>query len=102
MADDGIPLRGSVGFVPVDDRFAGPRPRRFTEAPEDFRFAAAAAEFGLLLRGSSPRGDAGYAAVRATARAALGVDADGRRTEFLALVDAADRLTADRKLTHRT
>ena len=43
---------------------------------------------------------AGYADVRATARGALGADSDGRRAEFLALVDAADRLTSDRKLTH--
>ena len=73
-------------------------PRRFAEAPEDFRFAAAAAEFGLLLRESAPRG-AGYADVRAVAHGALGADADGRRVEFLALVDAAERLTADRKTT---
>ena len=75
-------------------------PRRFAEAPEDFRFAAAAAEFGLLLRGSAPHGT-GYADVRATARGALGADADGRRAEFLALVDAAERLTADRRVTRR-
>jgi len=72
---------------------------RFAEAPADFRFAAAAAEFGLLLRDSEYKGRAAYAAVRAAARAALGADPDGRRAEFLALVDAADRLTAERKLT---
>ncbi len=72
--------------------------RRFVEAPEDFRFAAAAAEFGLLLHGSVPRG-AGYADVRATARGALGADPDGRRAELLALVDAAERLSSNRKIT---
>ncbi|HVS35038.1 MAG TPA: von Willebrand factor type A domain-containing protein [Gemmataceae bacterium] len=72
--------------------------RRFADAPEDFRFAAAAAEFGLLLSGAM-HGDADYAAVKATARAALGADPDGRRAEFLALVAAADGLTTQRKVT---
>jgi hypothetical protein len=79
---------------------AGPA-KRFTDAPADFRFAAAAAEFGLLLRGSDYKGQATYADVRAAAQGALGADADGRRAEFLALVDAADRLTADHKITRR-
>ncbi len=73
-------------------------PLRFAEVPEDFRFATAVAEFGLLLRGSAPR-DAGYAAVRTIARGALGADADGRRAEFLALVGAAEYLDGRRKLT---
>ena len=73
----------------------------FAEAPADFRFAAAAAEFGLLLRDSEYKGRAAYAAVRAAARDALGADPDGRRAEFLALVDAADRLTSERKLTRQ-
>ena len=66
--------------------------QKLTEAPADFRFAAAAAEFGLLLRESQYRGKASYRAVRSAARAALGPDFDGRRAEFLALVDAADQL----------
>ncbi len=73
-------------------------PRRLAEAPDDFRFAAAAAQFGLLLRESAPHGDARYAAVKAAAHAALGVDPDGRRTEFLSLVDAAERLAPERRL----
>ena len=72
---------------------------KLAEASADFRFAAAAAEFGLLLRDSEYKGRAAYADVRAAARHALGADPDGRRAEFLALVDAADRLTAERKLT---
>jgi von Willebrand factor/Uncharacterized protein YfbK, C-terminal len=75
------------------ERSLGGEARRFAEAPEDFRFAAAAAEFGLLLRDSAYKGRASYAAVRAAARGALGADVDGRRAEFLALVDAAERLT---------
>ncbi len=74
---------------------------KFAEASPDFRFAAAAAEFGLLLRNSPYKGRAAYAAVRAAARDALGADPDGRRAEFLALVDAADRLTAERRAARR-
>jgi Ca-activated chloride channel family protein len=62
------------------------------EASADFRFAAAAAEFGLLLRESEYRGNATYAAVRSAARNSKGTDADGRRAEFLAMVDAAEQL----------
>jgi Ca-activated chloride channel family protein len=55
----------------------------------------------LLLRESEYRGDATYDAVRIAAREALGTDPDGRRAEFLALVDAADQLSAARKLLRR-
>ena len=85
----------------VMDQTLGQTPRRFTDAPADFRFAAAAAELGLLLRESEYKGQASYAGVRGAAHDALGADLDGRRAEFLALVDAADRLTAARKLTRR-
>jgi hypothetical protein len=75
--------------------------RKLTEAPADFRFAAAAAEFGLLLRESEYRGDATYDAVRIAARDAQGADPDGRRAEFLVMVDAAEKLQAARKLVRR-
>ncbi len=42
--------------------------KKLTDAPADFRFAAAAAEFGLVLRQSEFRGDATYEAVRTAAR----------------------------------
>jgi von Willebrand factor/Domain of unknown function (DUF3520) len=83
------------------DQTLNQTPRRFTEAPADFRFAAAAAELGLLLRESEYKGQASYAGVRSAIRDALGADTDGRRAEFLALVDAADHITADRDLTRR-
>jgi hypothetical protein len=75
--------------------------KKLTEASADFRFAAAAAEFGLLLRESEYRGDATYDAVRIAAREALGADTDGRRAEFLAIVDAAEQLNAARKMLHK-
>ena len=63
------------------------------EAGEDMRFLAAVAEFGLLLRQEENRGQASFAGCRDLAAKALGSDADGRRAEFLKLVDAAESLT---------
>ncbi len=66
--------------------------QQLAEAPEDFRFASAVAEFGLLLRQSEYRGEARYASVRQRASQSLGGDAAGHRREFLRLVEAAERL----------
>jgi Ca-activated chloride channel family protein len=74
---------------------------RWEDAPADFRFAAAVAAFGMLLRNSEHRGDANYGLVGAWAAAAQGRDPNGHRQEFLSLVDEAARLTraadADRR-----
>ncbi|HEX8359648.1 MAG TPA: VWA domain-containing protein [Longimicrobium sp.] len=58
----------------------------------DFRFAAAVAEWGMLLRGSSYRGTASFDGVLARARAARGADLQGHRAEFVNLVEASRRL----------
>ncbi|MHC4955495.1 MAG: YfbK domain-containing protein [Planctomycetota bacterium] len=69
----------------------------FEAASIDFRWAAAVAEFGMLLRESKHKGDASYESVEKTARAALGPDRDGYRKEFLGLVDKAREATAKSK-----
>jgi Ca-activated chloride channel family protein len=66
--------------------------RRFDQASTDFKFAAAVAEFGMLLRDSEFAGEASYGAVRELAGEAKGKDADGYRAEFLTLVKTAQRL----------
>lgn len=66
--------------------------RPLAEAPEDFRFAAAVAELGLLLRNSEYKGAATYSVVKELARTGLGKDPNGHRSEFLTLVEAAERL----------
>jgi Ca-activated chloride channel family protein len=58
----------------------------------DFRFQAAVAEFGLLLKGSAFRGSASFEDVIATARASQGADPDGYRAEFVRLAEAAQSL----------
>jgi Ca-activated chloride channel family protein len=64
-------------------------------ASADFRFAAAVAEFGMLLRRSPYRGNASYANVLDLAEGALGEDRDGYRRQFMELVRAAQARDSD-------
>lgn len=59
------------------------------EASEDFRFAAAVAEFGLLIRDSEFKGKASYGKALALARGAKGQDKEGYRAEFIKLAETA-------------
>lgn len=68
----------------------------FENASPNLRFAAAVAEFGMLLRGSVHRGEATLAHVTATAAGALGTDPGGLRAEFLDLVREAGALLPHR------
>jgi Ca-activated chloride channel family protein len=56
-------------------------------------FAAAVAQFGMLLRQSEHRGSASYAEAASAARRYRGADADGYRAEFVRLVELAEALT---------
>jgi Ca-activated chloride channel family protein len=62
--------------------------RAFGQASGDFKFATAVASFGMLLRHSSYRGNATYAAVLEIAQEAQGPDKHGYRKAFLELVRA--------------
>lgn len=66
--------------------------RQFAAASDDYRFAAAVATFGMLLRQSRFAGDATFADVQEWARNALGEDSNGYRAEFLRLVRQAENL----------
>jgi Ca-activated chloride channel family protein len=63
------------------------------EVSADFRFAAAVAAFGMLLRDSEHKGDATYAQILEQARGAQGADLRGYRAEFVDLVGIAARLS---------
>jgi len=65
-------------------------------ATADFRFAAAVAAFGMILRRSPHRGSADHELVVRLARDALGEDRGGERRAFLALVEAARTIHAVR------
>lgn len=72
------------------------------KAGENIRFAAAVAEWGMLLRNSEHKGSAGYAQVLELARAARGTDAQGYRAEFIRLVETAQLLDGTSSLSHKT
>lgn len=65
----------------------------------NFRFAAAVAEFGMMLRNSSFKQQASYKEVISMAENALGTDKEGYRKEFLQLVKNAHSIAKkeDRK-----
>lgn len=75
-----------ISFPVIDDG------RPFDQASEEYRFAAAVAEFGLLLRRSPYQGEATYGGVSARASRAIGPDPHGYRREFLELVKVAESL----------
>jgi len=60
-----------------------------TTLDEDFQFATAVAEFGLLLKNSEFKGSASYDQVLTRAQAAKGKDPFGYRAEFINLVEKA-------------
>ena len=61
---------------------------------ENFRFAAAVAEYGMLLRNSEFQGRSSYAQALALARGARGSDGNGYRTEFIKLLEISQILAA--------
>ncbi|THU38035.1 VWA domain-containing protein [Niastella caeni] len=61
---------------------------------ENFRFSAAVASFGMLLRNSEFKQNASFAQVVSLAKGAKGTDANGYRQEFINLVQAAGSLVA--------
>ncbi len=67
----------------------------WAEASDDFRFAAAVAGFGMLLRDSPHKGKATYDSILELAGKALGEDPRGYRKEFLDLVSAAKKLSGE-------
>ena len=66
--------------------------RSFREAGREMRFAAAVAEFGLVLRASRFQGGADLNHALAAAEQAKGDDRSGYRTEFLDLIRTAQKL----------
>jgi Ca-activated chloride channel family protein len=59
----------------------------------DFRFAAAVAAFGLLLRDSEYKGSATWIDTKEWAVSGMGPDRKGYRHEFVELLDRAEQLT---------
>jgi len=60
---------------------------------ENFRFSAAVAEFGMILRDSEFKSTASYNQVISLAKAAKGKDTEGYRAEFLKLVESCQLMS---------
>ena len=67
----------------------------FKNTSGDFRFAAAVAEFGMLLKQSDFRQDASFDNVIRNAEGAKGEDKEGYRSEFIKLAKSAKVLAKD-------
>lgn len=87
-------LRYHAPGVPAEQvaEFAGAERANPKGESDDFRFAAAVAEFGLLLRDKAVREGATVASVIQLAEAARGQDPAGQRREFIDLVNRAKPL----------
>ena len=64
----------------------------FSKTSEEFRFSAAVAEFGMILRDSEFKAEASIDQVVQIALGARGTDEEGYRAEFIKLVKTADAL----------
>ncbi|OQP64536.1 YfbK domain-containing protein [Niastella populi] len=83
-----IPHAGAVRIHPVtDSRLA------LAAASDNFRFSAAVASFGMLLRDSEFKQNASFQQVLDLAKGSKGADTNGYRQEFISLVRAAGSLT---------
>jgi Ca-activated chloride channel family protein len=72
--------------------------KAYNEASEDYKFAAAVAAFGMLLRDSEHKGSSTFDSVLALASSGRGADEEGYRGEFIQLVKLAETLhKADEK-----
>jgi len=66
--------------------------KNWRDASENFRFAAAVAGYGMLLRNSEFKGNLNYLTIQQMAKTALGTDKEGYRKEFLQLVATTAKL----------
>ena len=71
------------------------------QASEDFRFSAAVAAFGQMLRGGKYTGEMSYEEVAELARNARGKDRFGYRGEFIQLVSLTQSLAGTAKQARR-
>lgn len=80
------------GDVQLIERAAADDGVGFAKAHQDFKFVAAVAEFGMILRGSDYKGNGTLDAVLTWAQEGRGNDANGYRAAFIELVRKAQAL----------
>jgi len=66
---------------------------------ENFRFAAAVAEYAMLLRNSEYKGQSSYQDILKLAKGAKGSDEEGYRAEFIKLVEISQFFTESESIT---
>ena len=69
------------------------QPKKLDETSVDFRFAAAVAEFGMLLRDSPFKQESTFDQVIHLAKGAKGDDKEGYRSEFVRLAESAQLMS---------
>lgn len=74
---------------------------RIAEPSADFRFAAAVAEFGMVLRDSPLKGKANFDQALSLAVSGRGVDENGDRAEFISLVRSMQQIASTEQLSER-
>jgi len=74
------------------------KPVAFNKLSDDYRFAAAVAEVGMLLRNSEFKAKASFEQAVKIAKAARGNDEDGYRAEFVRLAESARLLAKNNEL----
>ncbi len=75
---------------------------RWTKASKDFKFAAAVASFGMLLRDSSYRGTTDWDLVLRLAKEGQGKDTYGYRRELIDLIELAQEIGIDLAMLDET
>lgn len=70
--------------------------KKLEETSNNFRFSAAVAEFGLLLRDSEFKGKANYNQVVSLAKESRGEDSEGYRAEFVRLVESCQLMQGEK------
>ena len=80
--------KSQLSVFPVNDEGYA-----FGQATQDFKFATAAAAFGMLLKDSEHKGNFTFGAVAEIAKANQGDDSEGYRDEFVKMVERADSLS---------
>jgi Ca-activated chloride channel family protein len=78
------------------------QPVDLAKTSNDFRFASAVAELGLILRNSEFKQQAGYDSLISRAKLAKGKDEEGYRSEFISLAENAKLLSKSNVITQGT
>ncbi len=70
--------------------------KKFENTSNNFRFSAAVASFGMLLRDSKYKGKADYGLAYLLAKESLDDDENGYRKEFTELIKTAERISTEK------